>query len=206
MTKLVLEFDDFHWKVPENCLHEVETLVSEFPTIKISLFTPSMLNNQPLTENRDWVIKVRKLIESNNIELCVHGVYHTQEEFKYVDEGKAIAKLSLAHSMFNYAKLPFVKVFRGPHWGLNIESIQALNKLGYTHLYNHEDYRDIDTHFKGKSVYYNWNLKDEAPDSDIIIAHGHTHNVCGNGIKESLNKIQQFIKANNPDFLFASEV
>ena len=52
-------------------------------------------------------------------------------------------------------------------------------------------------------VYYNWNLAESAPEisDQQFIAHGHTHNVCGNGIAESSSKIQAFIELNSPRYL-----
>jgi hypothetical protein len=204
--KLILEFDDFHWRYPENCISEIQELVDEFPDIKISLFTTALLSNLPISNNVEWVSKVKKFILSDNIRLAVHGIYHNNQEFKYMTKDQALASLSLVHSAFDHAKLPFVKVFRGPHWGINQESIDALNELSYTHLYNHEDYRNLDHLFKNKVVYYNWNLKDDSPVEDTLVAHGHTHNVCENGIKQVMPKIKKFIIENNPTFGFVDEI
>lgn len=206
MKNLVLEFDDFHWRSPENCIHEVDELIKEFPDIKISLFTTPLLNNLPLYENKDWINQVRSYIKSNNLRLAVHGLYHTQEEFKFLDKSQATQSLLLAQSIFVQSDLPFTKVFRGPHWGINEQSIQALNDLGYTHFYNHENYRHLDGVFNNKVIYYNWNLKDEAPVETLLVAHGHTHNVCQNGINETMHRIKKFIREQKPKFLFVDEI
>lgn len=201
---LTLEYDDFHWKSPENCLDFIEKQVKKYPDIKFSLFTSFMYQGFDIKDNLDWVSRVTKLIDSNNIRICVHGLYHTQEEFKYVTYDEAMSKL-----LYIVAQSPFFydKVFRGPHWGLNVAAVSALNDMGYTHLYNHEDYKFLEGHFNGKTVYYNWNLKDEPPKDIIkVVAHGHTHPVCSNGMEETWHKVEAFIKEHNPYFTFASEV
>ena len=96
-------------------------------------------------------------------------------------------------------------MFRGPHWGISDEAIRALECEGFTHLYSHTDYKHL-TSDTLKMVYYNWNLKDEPPDSDSLVAHGHTHNVCGNGISETLDKVSRFIDHVSPIFKFVNEL
>lgn len=206
MKNLVLEFDDFHWRSPENCICEVDQLIKKFPNIKISLFTTPLLNNFPLYENNDWINKVRSYIRSNNLRLAVHGLYHTHEEFKFLEKEQAVQSLLVAESIFSRSGLPFTKVFRGPHWGINEQSIQALNDLQYTHFYNHENYKYLENKFNGKVIYYNWNLKDDAPEDNILIAHGHTHNVCDNGITQVLPRIIKFIENNDLQFKFVDEI
>ena len=49
-----------------------------------------------------------------------------------------------------------------------------------------------------KVIYYNWNLKDEAPVETLLVAHGHTHNVCQNGINETMHRIKKFIREQKP--------
>lgn len=202
---LVLEFDDLHFLEPENCLKEIQFLVNKYPSIKLNFFCTPFLRNQKLSDNKIFCSKIKEL--SNNIEILVHGLTHSIEEFKHVSYDTAKTKLMLAEFIFEDCDIPFKKIFRGPHWGINIETICALKTLGYTAIFNHEDYRHLET--SGiKYVYYNWNLKDEffLEKEELIIAHGHTHNVCGNGIKESMNRITNFIDTYSPEFKFASEV
>lgn len=203
---LVLEFDDFHWLHPENCLDSIYYLIKIHPAIKISLFTVPCLRGRNLNENKEWCDNVRKLIESNNIQLCVHGLTHSQEEFKHKNYLQALNSLSIALQIFHSVNLPVAKVFRGPHWGLNEESVKALIDLNFTHIYNHYDYKHLYSD-NIKFIYYNWNLKDNflGGEGDII-AHGHTHNVCQNGIFESLDQISNFIKMYSPIFKFANEL
>lgn len=204
---LVLEFDDFHWRSPENCLDTIDLLVKACPTIKLSLFTVPNLAGLPIWTGAGFCKRVISLCESGHIRIAIHGLYHSQEEFKDVDEAMAIRKLEHAETLLRMAEIPFVKVFKGPHWAINKSTVWALNKMSYTHLYNHRDHEAVAEGFLGAKIYYNWNLKDEAPtDSDIVIGHGHTHNVCQNGITEVSSKILEFIEKNNPTFKFVNEI
>jgi hypothetical protein len=206
-TNLVLEFDDFHWRQPENCLKEIEYLISKFPDIKLSLFCTPALGGNYLDENTDWCNTVKFYIDSGNIRLGVHGLYHNTEEFKYLDYASAHRHLEIALDLFKRSNLPVTKCFRGPHWGLNENAIHALNALNFTHLYSHNDYKHLEYFFEGKVVYYNWNLKDEIPNMpDLIIGHGHTHNVCQNGISESIPKIVKALESGKYQTVFIDDV
>lgn len=203
--KLVLEFDDLHFLDPENCTDIIQDLVSVFPNIKLSFFTVANLRQVPIYNSTIFCDTIRKYIDSNNLEILIHGNTHSMEEFKHVTYDTAIQKIKDSESILNEAGILFKKVFRGPHWGLNQNTIKALIELGYTHIYNHEDYRSIE--LPGiKYVYYNWNLKDNPPQDKVLIAHGHTHNVCDNGIREVKNKIKNFISNNQIQHIFTQDI
>ena len=203
---LILEYDDFHWKYPENCLETIKKFVQKFPNIKISLFTTVKHSGHKISINQAWCSEVRKLISSGNIALAVHGLYHTSEEFKFLSKSESLARLLDAENEFNQSNLPFVKVFRGPHWGINQNAYDALIELGYTHIYTHEDYKNLaQSNTNIKNVIYNWNLKDESTNDNLLVAHGHTHDVCGNGIDQTLERVSKFIESNNVKFKFVNE-
>jgi len=205
---LVLEYDDLHFLDPENCLTQIEEFVRLFPSIKISFFSVPMLRGVPLYKNKDWCQKIEKYISSGNVCLARHGLTHKQEEFKQLDYEDALLSLQIGDAVYDIAKLPYVKVFRGPHWGINESSVHALLDCEYTHLYNHLDYKNLGDKYRDqlKCVYYNWNLKREAPHDLILVTHGHTHNVCMNGIEETFNKVCSFIDKANPTFRFVHEI
>jgi hypothetical protein len=208
MKKLILEFDDLNPNKSVDCLATIKDLVNAFPNIKMTFFTSALYERTALFSDKEWCSEIRNLIESNNIRLAVHGLYHTQEEFKYKTKDDALLCLNIAESVFKTSNLPFIKVFRGPHWGINDNTYESLIHLGYTHVYTHDDYIELSKRFSGmKNVIYNWNLKDKFEDirSDFIIGHGHTHNVCGNGINESYQRIVDFIEEYSPQFLFADD-
>lgn len=199
--KIILEFDDLNPNPQVDCLAVARELIEKYPNIVLNFFTVPVYEGIWLHYDIKWVEEVRKLIDSGNINLGVHGTYHSFLEYKnktYVD-----AKLSLIESLHNFdrANLKVSKVFRGPYWAINEDCVKALIDLGYTHLYSHKEYTTLNEKYadKIKTVYYNWNLKDEWPklenplDSDIVVAHGHTsrhpHLSCQNGIWECYEKI-----------------
>lgn len=205
--KTVFEFDDLHWKSPENCLPSIERLVLAVPNIKLSFFCTPFHSNLPLSWDVQWCDRVRELIQSNNVSLCVHGLNHDSCEFLNLSKRNAKDRLISAHEKFENAKLPFHKVFRAPYWNINAETYDTLEELDYSHIYSHDDYKNLSNGKTIKTVFYNWNLKDEfSGTEDIIIAHGHTHDTCFNGIAEVESRIIDFCKNKHPEFIFAHEV
>lgn len=206
--KLVLEFDDFHFLDPESCIRPMLNLINRFPNIKLSLFSIPLLRGYPISQEKSFCDFIKYWADRGNIRLAVHGLLHTTEEFRYKGLNEAIESLKIAENIFYEGEIPFTKVFRGPHWGMNQQVVKALEICEYTHLYNHEQYFNLCSD-KMKIVYYTWNLKDSfdsKSQKDLIIGHGHTHNVCGNGMEESMTRIIEMIESYNPDFLFVDEV
>ena len=210
--KLILEFDDLNPKGEVNCLFEIKNLINLFPKIKLTFFTSALYMGTPLYSNKAWCEEISRYIQNNNIRLAVHGlVHHPIEEFKWKNKNDTLLALNEAESIFKTSELDFIKVFRGPHWGINEETYEALIELKYKAVYNHESYKALGDKYEKdiKNIYYNWNLKDsfdENLSNGVIVAHGHTHNVCGNGIQETFSKIVDFINERNPNFLFADEI
>lgn len=206
---LILEYDDFHWKSPENCLDSLLRFIFLYPNIKISLFTTPRHSGLPLSNNPGWCDKVKCLIESNNIQLAVHGLTHSHSEFKDKNIEDTRNSIIKAEEEFALANLPFVKVFRAPYWGINDYTTEVLEDLNYTHHYIHPENDKLMFESKSriiKGIYYNWNLKDEAPNDNLLIAHGHSHSTCQNGIGETFNRVSKFIDENNPQFKFVNEI
>lgn len=203
--KIILDYDDFHWKCPENCLDTVYKFIEKIPNIKINFFTSPNYENNLLSNNSNWCNEVRTLINSNNIRLCVHGWNHIGEEFKNVSLDKALALINASENEFKKCNLSFSKVFKGPRWGINQNTYDALKLLNYTHIYTHEDYKHLIEINDIKSVIYNWNLKDDPCDNNVLYCHGHSWSVCANGISETFNKVISFIEKNNVEFKFCEE-
>lgn len=204
MKQLILEFDDLNPHTEVNCLPLIDELVLRYPNVVLNFFTVASYGGHVLHSNLEWCKKLRTHIHNGNVCLAVHGLYHTSEEFKHHTYDSAVAALKLAHTIFNAANLPFTKVFRGPHWGINEHVFKALIDLGYSHVYSHESYRILNDKFKDaiKIIYYNWNGKDELVNpADLCIGHFHTHNVCGNGIQESFNRICRALDNNDFKYL-----
>lgn len=210
--KLVLEFDDLNPHPEVDCLPTIKRLVECYPEIKLTFFTPAAYQRCELASNLNWCAEIKTLIESGNVRLAVHGLVHSQEEFKYLSFDEADHRLFIAEQIFKGADLPFSKIFRGPHWGINEETYQALISRNYSSCWGHESYKGLAEKFpEMRTIYYSWNLKDKfedsgQKDSELVIAHGHTSNVCGNGIEESFGRICEMIDQYKPEFLFASEI
>lgn len=214
MTFCIFEFDDLHPNPEVDCLGLAEKLCSKYPKLILNFFVPAAYMGQELYLNEPWCKRLRALVNSGKVCLGVHSLYHTQEEFKYYDYKTAVAKIKLAESIFNASGLSFAKVFRGSHWGICEDTIKALIDLGYTHLYSHKNYNHLTDFYKDKIkiVHYNFNLADIWPNmenpikNNIVIMHGHTHNVCSNGIFETYNKMLDILIANNFNCLRIDEV
>lgn len=201
IKNLILDFDDFHWKKPQNCIETIKKLHKLRPNIKLSFFVSPNYENHLLTLDKDWCKEVKNLVESDVIRIGIHGWNHSQLEFENITKLEAMIKLDLAEKELEKAEIPFVKVFKGPHWGINYIAAETLSERGYTHIYSHPDKSSIQTRLESenknstlKFVYYNVNLKDTIDninnyDGINAVAHGHSWDVCENGIKESIVKI-----------------
>lgn len=204
-----MEFDDFHWAEEVNCIDIVEHLIKRYPPIIINMFVPPNYLGRQLSANESWCKRVLGMIDGGNLNLAVHGLCHYQEEYKFKRYNEVRSDLTLIDKYFRDAEFPYQKVFRGPHWGLNEDTFRALIDCGYTHVYSHKNYEDLNNKFKDqiKIVYYNWNLKDNYGilenelETNIMVAHGHTSNVCGNGIQESLKRICNVFDSTSFEFL-----
>jgi predicted deacetylase len=198
--KILLDFDDLYSEHPYDCLDSIDYLVKAIPNIKILLFTIPNLGNRYISNKNSFIDKVKKYINSDNIKIGIHGNTHDVLEFKYLNYNEAISKLLDSHRILDNLQIDYERIFKGPHWGINSEVINALNALEYKCIFNHEDYMYLET-TDIKYIYYNWNLKDDFDESllqsKFIIAHGHTHNVCNNGIFEVRDKIIDTIKKYN---------
>lgn len=219
MHPLILEFDDLHWSQDVNCIHMIEKLVERFPPIILNFFVPAKYGGHALNHDMNWCNAIRKFIDKGNVNLAVHGLVHDYKEFERLQYKDVRYKLQEAEVIFNAAKLPYQKVFRGPYWAINRPTYEYLIDDGYTHVYSHVSYNNLNTHFASQIevVYYNWNLKDNygqfenqlSLDKNIIVAHGHTSSIpqmsCGNGIEESYNRICHALENNSFTFLGVHE-
>ena len=212
--KIILEYDDLHPDPSVDCLEIAEQLLDKYPSLVLNFFVPPCYNGNPLALNKEWGKRLQKLTEDNRICIGVHGHLHSIEEFKHKDYPHAVSSIKAAEAILKSAGLPQAMAFRGPHWGLRAPTIEALIDLKYTHLYSHKDYDHLTDLYKDKIkiVHYNFNLADTWPklenpmESDICVMHGHTHNVCNNGIGESYDKLCGILDSlESPTFLRIDE-
>lgn len=195
--KLIVELDDFHSHPEVDCLDFAAQKVLEWPSLILNFFSPALYNYWQI--DSEWARKVKGLVDDGNFTLNYHGCFHTQEEFKDKNKDQAIYAIQQATKEFDRVDLPVLNVFRGPHWGINSEVMDALGEIGITHLYIHPDQKQLfeSKTRSSKAVYYNWNLADEFNEEllnqDLIVAHFHTHNVCNNGIEEAWPRFVKFL-------------
>lgn len=142
---------------------------NENPNGKVTLFTIPRRSSDELIERYnalDWV------------ELGMHGWWHHKGECLYWGEEILEPRMDMweTHGL--------AKVFKAPHWLTTKYLYEPLEKRGWImadHAMNKElweGYKNIYLYEKsGKTVPYQG-------------AHGHTHNVCGNGIEEAFNKFR----------------
>lgn len=211
--KVILEYDDLHCHPEVDCLDFAESMIRKWPNIIINFFTTPNYKDRPIYSDTEWCDRLIGHINNGNICLGLHGYTHAPLEFKHLSYEQAYHTVVKAEQKMIVGLLPFVKVWRSPQWGINAQVFQALCDLNYTHVYSHTDYRGLNDYYGDKTnvVYYNWNLKDEYPifenpvKNNVIVIHGHTHNVCGNGIEESYGRLKSFIQNNEVEFARVNE-
>lgn len=212
--KIAIEYDDF---TPRNHQLEYLTQIREhYPGFKVTLFTipfdiraqddgaPIRITN-PTYEM--WRKAVRKCIEDGWIELGVHGFTHNKLEFQHLDGEAAMKRVVAAERMLQEANLPYVKIFKAPHWAISKEAKEAIEKKrAIKGLGEFGSFKVVEDH------YYQWNLRDDVPKSPelkgkkVMIAHGHVQDGdgCDNGIKETMHKLMKL--PTTTKFYFLSEI
>lgn len=215
--KLIFEFDDLHPTTEVDCLSTAEDLLDRNPSLVLNFFVPPRYRGQPLSLNKEWCDRLRYLVDSKRVSLGIHGLSHSFLEFKNISYEHARDTILASESILNSVDLSFASAFRGPYWGINEATCDALVDLGYTHLYSHKDYKELNDKYSDKLeiVYYSWNLKDEYgvfenEPGEIIVGHGHTspyaHLNCGNGLGDVAKKIEAFLDKYQPECLRLDEI
>lgn len=104
-----------------------------FPVVKPLAGEPFNLLKHP-----DWCDWVRKKVLEDRLEIAVHGYNHHNshrvihgQEFFDLESQNLEKKISLAEKLFDEAKIPFVKGFRPPGWGMSSCLISILLKRNY---------------------------------------------------------------------------
>lgn len=188
--KIAIEFDDFS---PRNSnLALLEEIKEHYPNFQVTLFTvPWEIRfgqPTPITDAqfRPWVEAVKA--NADWIEIALHGLTHKEQspqygvpaEFENIAYDEAWKRITVGEKMFINRDIPLAKIFKAPQWQLSSEGKKAAEVCGFKVV---------------EDGYYHWNLKDDFPFTDkvpeIVIAHGHVQNVCGNGIEESMHRIMQ---------------
>jgi hypothetical protein len=189
-VKIAIDYDDFS---PRNSnLGILEDIREHFPNFKVTLFTTPWEirwgEATPITEERfaPFVEAVKQ--SSDWMEIAMHGLTHAPMEFAELTYEGARKRVIVAEKMFENRGIKICKLFKAPQWEISKEADEALTDLGYTVLYD---------------GYYNWNLSDDMPKGEKLIAHGHVQNTCGNGMSETLDKIMDL--PTDTEFYFLSK-
>jgi len=73
MKYIILEFDDFNPHPEVDCICLAEELVEKYPTIHLNMFTVGCYQGTLLFDHPDWCQRVKRLIDSGNMSLAIHG-------------------------------------------------------------------------------------------------------------------------------------
>jgi len=196
--KLCLDFDDFS---PRNTNFGIlEDLKEHYPGFKVTLFTVPWDvrwgEATPITEEKykPFCEAVKKA--EGWIEIALHGLTHTvrtvrnSAEYELLDYERAKKRTMIAEKMFINRGISYAKIFKAPQWLLSAPAKKAVEDQGFTVV---------------EDGYYNWNLKDKQPKlkKGVLVAHGHIHNVCDNGLEDVAPKLMQL--PTDTEFIWLSE-
>lgn len=207
-----LSLDDFspheraglHFESIEWC----NKLIDKYPDIKINLFTPAAycrLGEDPcyLTKNMKWVEQVKKI--PSNYRINLHGYYHRRlsqkhgpsnnDEWQFLNEEQA--KILFTHMVgeFDSSGLKYYKTFRPPGWKISTSSAKVLTDNDFIIAGDKKYFDLISGKVSGlKWVYCNWDLVTNPPESECVVAYGHTSDWTNNYMnKERYQVIVEFL-------------
>jgi peptidoglycan/xylan/chitin deacetylase (PgdA/CDA1 family) len=178
VRSVAFDIDDFsdRW----NCLQELMRLRERYPRFKTTLFTIPYKTDEALTDT------VKRFPW---IELAVHGFTHEPN-----DEMLHLRENEIAHSLAVIDGKTYVKGFKSPGWYISASVVNACNEKGYWVAMREED-RPFAA--QCKHGYY---IAGEKYD----YWHGHSHNVCNNGLRECLHDLLR-LWPREQEFKFVSE-
>lgn len=185
------------------CNHRLDLfqlLRERYPKLKVTMFTiPWDIRFSPHTKGAQitdkqyapWVATIRKAIEDGWMEVMIHGLTHGPREFEHLTYQEAKNRLLVAQKMFINVKIPYQYYFKAPQWLISTDARKAITDMGF---------KVVDDH------YYNWNIRDEMPKGDTLIAHGHINDGmgCDNGIDESFIRLCKI--PHDAEWCFLSEM
>lgn len=198
ISKATLDLDDF--SPMNNNIGLMEKLKDRYPDFKITLFTvPWEIRwkadgaGTPITDKRwkPWVEAVKSAVEEGWMEIAIHGLTHGPKEFHKLGYDEARKRIIVGQKMFENVGIKTCDLFKAPQWLISQEAIPAVADTGMRLVEDH---------------YYNWNIKDEAPDEKHVIGHGHIQNdpQFPNGLEESYFRLTKLPAKTK--WVFLSEV
>lgn len=190
--KYIFDLDDFYDKC--NVLPRLKELKKILPNLKVNLFTITNKISKELLEEakkEDW------------IHLIPHGLNH--------DTNYECAHLNLETAKKLISDMPnkeyYQKGFKAPGWQISIWMMFALKEAGYWLAVQDKGGKfngNPDGPFQPPVIdglkYYALN---EPPAGSVVI-HGHTWEVCGNGLEALWQKLIAIDK--DSEFLFINDI
>lgn len=196
--RISCDFDDFS---PLNHRFDLlDNLRERYPDFKVTLFTVPWeirfspdTKGTPITDERysSWCQAVRQAVEDGWMQVAIHGLTHAPEEFEDLTYDEAKKRVIVAQKMFANAKIPIIPYFKAPQWLLSRQAKKGIEELGITVV---------------EDNYYNWNLKDQIPKKDLLIAHGHVQDEMStlNGMEQSFMRLCKV--PSNAEWVFLKNV
>jgi peptidoglycan/xylan/chitin deacetylase (PgdA/CDA1 family) len=109
----------------------------------IKTFEPSKYD---IEKSKAFNLYLANLVGKGQVEIGIHGCYHFHNippyssEFKYLNEYEALRRIKIAVNKFKRARIPFVKGFAPPGWGVNRALIKALAEEGFVYIAGSADF------------------------------------------------------------------
>ena len=188
MSLVSMDFDDFS---PLNHRFDLIAMIqNRYPDFKVTMFTipwdiriSTSKKGTPITEPeyRPWVNAVKQAVDAGWMEVAIHGLTHAPEEYAQLTYTQAKNRLLVATKMFDNVGIKTNGMFKAPQWLISEGAKQAVKDMGLTLM---------------EDGYYTWNLKDDKPKKQKLIAHGHIQDErsTNNGMEQSLVRIFQIPK------------
>jgi peptidoglycan/xylan/chitin deacetylase (PgdA/CDA1 family) len=99
-----------------------------------------------IEKNEAFNLYLTSLAKTGQIEIGIHGCSHFHNippypsEFKYLDEREARRRIRIAINKLTRARIPFVKGFAPPGWGVSGSLLKALAKEGFIYIAGSADF------------------------------------------------------------------
>lgn len=196
----IIDLDDFSSLKPGEL--QLTKMKSHFPDFKVTLFTTPfdakyVLNHAPIEKLYDW----GKLVEANKdwMEIAVHGFAHERGECMVKSHKEAETLIRASENVFKKIGVPFVKIFKAPHWEMNQTFEEVLNDMGYVKAI---DRNSPVVHTNIPTYTWSWSIETPLPEFHTVKGHGHVIGT-NNGIDKELPNLLKI--PTDAEFKFISE-
>lgn len=196
----IIDLDDFGSLKPG--IEYLRMMREHYPNFKCTLFT-TPFHVQYLTKeiDIDKLYEWGKIVarEMDWLEIAVHGFAHIKGECTTTDRKKAKTLIKASENVFKKIGIPFVKIFKAPHWEMSREFEKELEKQGYVVALD----RNRPVSFSDVPKYvWNWSLDEKVPEYHTVKGHGHVWET-NNGINRVLPNMLKI--PTDVEFKFVSE-